>query len=79
MNKVVIPLATFLLGIFVGAILALVMAPTSGEELRESIRLKAETQWADLSETIREMRQATTALEETNAEMGELVEQSKAS
>ena len=75
MNKVVIPIISFASGIIVGAILALVFAPTSGEELRSEIRLRAESQWNELNKTIHEMRQATTALEETNAEMEALVEE----
>ena len=75
MAKVVIPIVSFFAGILVGAILALVLAPTSGEELRSEIRLRAESQWNDLNQTITEMRQATTALEETNAEMEALVEE----
>ena len=73
MNKILIPVISFLAGILVGAVLALVLAPTSGEELRSEIRLRAETQWNELNKTIQEMRQATTALEETNAEMETMV------
>jgi gas vesicle protein len=69
MNKVAIPLVSFVAGVLVGTVLALVLAPTSGEELRSEIRLRAETQWNELNKTIHEMRQATTALEETNAEV----------
>ena len=74
MVKIVIPIISFFAGLLVGAILALVLAPTSGEELRSEIRLRAESQWNDLNETINEMRQATAALEETTAEMEAMVE-----
>jgi gas vesicle protein len=77
MNKVVIPIVSFLAGAVVGAVVALVLAPTSGEELRTEIRLRAETQWNDLNRTIHEMRQATTALEETNAEMASMMDKGK--
>ncbi|MDX1437630.1 MAG: YtxH domain-containing protein [Anaerolineales bacterium] len=78
MDKVVVPLVSFFAGLLVGAVVALVMAPTSGEELRSEIRVRAESQWADLNQTIQEMRDATSALEETNAEMEALVEEKSA-
>ncbi|HJS30140.1 MAG TPA: YtxH domain-containing protein [Anaerolineales bacterium] len=73
MNRILVPIISFAAGVLVGGILALVLAPTSGEELRSEIRLRAESQWNELNRTIQEMRQATTALEETNAEMGAMV------
>jgi gas vesicle protein len=41
---------TLLLGAVIGAVTALLLAPSSGEELRTSIKTQADTQYAKLQE-----------------------------
>lgn len=72
-------LLSFLSGVFVGAAMALLYAPTSGEELRGQIRTQAETEFEKAqAEWQRMQQQISVKLDETLAEVRELVEQVQA-
>lgn len=67
---------SFLTGAAVGAVVALLYAPTSGEELRSQIREEADTRWqmvtTEFDNAVSSMQQS---LEETRKEMLALVEE----
>ncbi len=70
------PIMSFLAGAAVGALVALLYAPSSGEELRAQIRDEADTRWkmvtAEFDKAVASMQQA---VEETRKEMLTYVEQ----
>lgn len=72
-------LVTFVSGVFVGAIVALLFAPSSGEELRVQIQTGAE---AEMKKAEAEWQKAKVGLhekfEQSSQEPGAPVEQSKA-
>jgi gas vesicle protein len=67
---------SFLTGAAVGAVVALLYAPTSGEELRSQIREEADTRWqmvtTEFDNAVSSMQQS---LEETRKEVLALVEE----
>lgn len=67
---------SFLTGAAVGAVVALLYAPTSGEELRSQIREEADTRWqmvtTEFDKAVTSMQES---LEETRKEMLTLVEE----
>jgi gas vesicle protein len=67
---------SFLAGAVFGAMVALLYAPTSGEELRSQIRDEADTRWrmvtTEFDKAVSSMQES---LEETRKEMLALVEQ----
>ena len=71
-------LLSFLSGVFVGAVVALFLAPTSGAELREQVRTGAEAEW---NRAQLEWRRASTELnaklDQTNQQLKQLVEQAR--
>ena len=71
------PLFTFLAGSVFGAVVALLYAPSSGEELRSQIRDEADVRWrkaqADLDQTVKSIQKS---VEETRQEVLKLLEQS---
>jgi gas vesicle protein len=72
-------LLSFLSGVFVGAAVALLYAPKSGEELRGQIRTQAETELEKAQAEWQRMQQQISAkLDETLAEVRGLVEQIQA-
>jgi gas vesicle protein len=72
-------LLSFLSGVFVGAAVALLYAPKSGEELRGQIRTQAEIEFEKAQVEWQRMQQQMSAkLDETVAEVRELIEQVQA-
>jgi len=67
---------SFLTGAAVGAVVALLYAPTSGEELRSQIREEADTRWqmvtTEFDNAVSSMQES---LEETRKEVLALVEE----
>ena len=67
---------SFLTGMAVGAVVALLYAPTSGEELRSQIREEADTRWqmvtTEFDKAVISMQES---LEETRKEVLALVEE----
>ena len=61
-------LVSFVSGMFVGAILALMFAPSSGEELRVQIQTGAET---ELKKAEAEWQKAKASLQERTAKPGQ--------
>ena len=71
------PLFTFLAGSVFGAVVALLYAPSSGEELRSQIRDEADVRWrkaqADLDQTVKSIQKS---VDETRQELLKFLEQS---
>lgn len=67
---------SFLGGVFVGAVAALLYAPTSGEELRAQLRDQAEAELDKVQTEFRRMQQEFSAkLDDTVAEIRAIMEQ----
>jgi gas vesicle protein len=72
-------LISFLVGAFVGGLVALLFAPTSGEELRETIAREAESEWEKTSASIEaRMQELQGTFEETRAQLMAYIEQEQA-
>jgi gas vesicle protein len=52
MLKILITLSGFTAGAIFGAVVALLFAPSSGEDLREQIREQADIQWQRMSASV---------------------------
>lgn len=76
MGKRGFPFLTFILGSFVGAVVALLYAPTSGEELRTQIRVEADTRLKQASEEWdKALKNMQKSLDETTEEIRAYLEQ----
>ena len=72
-------LISFLVGAFVGGLVALLFAPTSGEELRETIAREAEAEWERTSASIdARMKELQQTFDETRAQIMTYIEQEEA-
>lgn len=61
---------SFLLGAMTGAALALMFAPSSGEELRANIKTQADTQYAKLQDEYQKgMQELHARLDKLNSEL----------
>ncbi len=61
---------SFLLGAVVGAAVALLMAPSSGEELRANIKTQADTQYARLQDEYQKgMQEMQTRMDKMSSDM----------
>ncbi len=61
---------SFLLGAVVGAAVALLMAPSSGEELRANIKTQADTQYARLQDEYQKgMQEMQTRMDKISSDM----------
>ncbi len=61
---------SFLLGVIAGAVVALLFAPTSGNELRANIKTQADAQYAKLQDDYQKgMQQVHTSLDKMNTEL----------
>lgn len=68
-------LVTFLAGLFVGGVAALLYAPTSGEELRTQLRTQAEAEVERVqAEGQRRLQEFSAKLDEVLAELRALVD-----
>lgn len=76
MGKKGLPFLTFILGSLVGSVVALLYAPTSGEELRTQIRTEADTRWKQASdEWDKALKNMQQSLDETTEEIRAYLEQ----
>jgi gas vesicle protein len=72
-------LLSFVAGVFVGGVVALLYAPASGEELRAQMRAHAEEQYTRAQAEYQKYHEQLGAkLDETMAEMRSLMEQAQA-
>lgn len=69
---------SFLMGIVTGAAIALLLAPSSGEELRSNIKTQADTQYAKLQdEYSKSMQELRTRLDKISSELQTLASRSE--
>ena len=69
---------SFLMGATVGAVVALLFAPYSGEELRTNIKTQADTQYARLQEEWQKgMQQMQTRMDKMGSDLQALSSKSK--
>jgi len=79
-SRSVTPIFSFLAGAAIGALIALLYAPSSGEELRTQIREEAEETWERAAtEWDKAIKSLQASLDETRQEVDNLVAQAKAS
>ena len=68
----------FLLGAVVGAVFALLFAPSSGDELRKSIKAQAESQYAKLQDEVQKgMQKMQSSVEKLGDEIQTAVRETK--
>jgi len=69
---------SFLLGGLTGAVVALLLAPSSGEELRSNLKTQADTQYARLQDDYQKgLQELHTRLDKINSELQSLSSRSK--
>jgi len=69
---------SFLLGAAIGAVVALLFAPSSGEELRTNIKTQADTQYAKMQDEYQKgMQELHTKMDKMSSELQSMTSRSK--